>query len=54
MGSFFQNVWYGASDLLTQTWQWFNNLDREEWMIVLIIVCVCGFASLRGFSSRRI
>ncbi len=54
MGSFFENVWYHAADFPAQTWQWFNSLNREEWIVTLVIVCVCGFVSLLGFQSRRI
>jgi hypothetical protein len=54
MSSFFQNVWYRAADVPSQTWSWFSGLNREEWLVVLIIVCACGFVSLLGFQSRRL
>ncbi len=54
MSSFLQNLWYGAADVPSQTWQWFNSLNREEWMVMLVVVCVGGFVSLLGFHSRRI
>lgn len=37
---------------LHDTWAWFNNLNRDEWLIVLTVVCVMGFLCLRGHSSR--
>jgi hypothetical protein len=54
MSGFFQNVWNCATELPSNTWQWFNALKREEWMVVLVVVCVCGFVALLGFQSRRI
>jgi hypothetical protein len=54
MGSFFQDIWYHAGELPSETWQWFNKLNREEWMVALIVVCACGFVCMLGFNSRRI
>lgn len=54
MGSFLQDVWYRAAEMPTNTWQWFDSLNREEWMVTLIVVCACGFVSLLGFQSRRL
>jgi hypothetical protein len=54
MGSYFQDLWYRASEAPHDTWQWFNTLNREEWMVVLTVVCVCGFVCLLGFQSRRL
>lgn len=54
MGSFLEDIWYRATEAPSQTWQWFNCLNREEWMVVLAVVCACGFVSLLGFHSRRL
>jgi hypothetical protein len=54
MGSILQDVWRGAAEVPSQTWHWFNGLNREEWMVVLLVVCACGFVALLGFHSRRI
>ncbi len=54
MGSFFDSLWYSAAEAPAGTWQWFNGLNREEWLVVLAIVCACGFVSLLGFHSRRL
>jgi hypothetical protein len=54
MGSFFENIRYHASDASSQTWRWFNSLNREEWMVMLVVICACGFVSLLGFQSRRL
>ena len=54
MGSFFQDTWYHAANAPAETWNWFNSLSREEWLVVLIVVCAGGFVSLLGFQSRRI
>jgi hypothetical protein len=51
---FFESLWYHATELRGETWQWFAGLNREEWLVLLAIVCACGFMSLRGFHSRRI
>ncbi len=54
MGSFLQNLWYSAMDAPTNTWNWFNSLNREEWLVALVVVCAAGFVSLLGFQSRRL
>ena len=33
-------------------WQWFNSLTREEWVVVLGVVCVMGFFCMLGYGSR--
>jgi hypothetical protein len=54
MGSFFEELWYNAADLPGNTWGWFNGLNREEWMVVLVIVCVSGFVCMLGFRGNRL
>jgi hypothetical protein len=31
---------------------WFNSLDRQEWLAVLMIGMVLGFLCMRGYGSR--
>jgi hypothetical protein len=54
MGLTLQDIWYRVADAPSQTWHWFMNLNREEWMVTLVLVCAFGFVSLLGFQSRRI
>jgi hypothetical protein len=54
MGSELQDIWYGAAGVPSATWHWFMNLNREEWMVTLVVACAIGFVSLLGFQSRRI
>lgn len=54
MGSLFNSIYYRAADMPGETWQWFNGLNREEWMVVLAITFACGFVALLGFQARRI
>lgn len=54
MGSFFEDIYYRAAEAPSQTWDWFNGLNREEWTVVLIVVCVAGFVSLLGFQGKRL
>lgn len=54
MGSFFEDLWNRAAEAPSLTWDWFNSLNREEWLVVLIVICATGFVSLLGFQSRRI
>jgi hypothetical protein len=54
MGSFFVDLWYHTAEAPSQTWAWFNSLNREEWLVVLVVVCAFGFVSLLGFQSRRL
>jgi hypothetical protein len=35
------------------TWNWFNGLNREEWMVVLAIVAAAGFACMFGMHARK-
>jgi len=39
--------------LYRQAMQWFNSLDRQEWLLVLIFVVIAGFLCLRGMGSRK-
>jgi hypothetical protein len=54
MGSFFEALWCRAADAPSQTMDWLNSLSREEWLVVLVVVCAFGFISLLGFQSRRL
>ena len=54
MFSTVQDVWHSAAEAPSQAWHWFNTLNREEWMVTLIVVCVFGFVCLMGFQSKRI
>lgn len=54
MKTLFEDLWYGLSNAPSNTWQWFNGLDREEWMVVLAVVCACGFACMLGFRGNRL
>ena len=33
-------------------WDWFNRLNREEWVVVLVVVCALGFLCMLGYGSR--
>jgi len=54
MTSFFEHMTDRAGEIPGATWQWFNGLNREEWLVVLTVVCVCGFVALLGFRSNRL
>ncbi len=32
--------------------RWFNGLDRQEWVVVLVVGMVFGFLCMRGYGSR--
>jgi hypothetical protein len=32
--------------------RWFNKLDRQEWLIVLVVAMLFGFLCMRGYGSR--
>jgi hypothetical protein len=54
MNSFFQDVWDRAHQIPGDTWGWFNALNREEWLVVLVVVCACGFVCMLGFRGSRV
>lgn len=54
MGSFFVDLWSRATEMPGETWNWFDSLNREEWLVTLIAVCALGFVSLLGFRSQRL
>ena len=54
MWSFLESLYYRASDAPGATWNWFNTLNREQWLVVLVVACACGFVSLLGFNARRL
>jgi hypothetical protein len=39
-------------DVYRYAMRWFNGLDKQEWLLVLIAAVVIGFFALRGFGSR--
>ena len=51
-----QAIFGRVSDLVSSvkgdTWGWFTTLTREEWLVVLAVVCACGFVALLGYRSR--
>lgn len=34
------------------SWNWLNQLDRQEWLMLLLVGMVVGFFCMRGFGSR--
>jgi hypothetical protein len=54
MKSFVEDIWYGAAEVPGETWAWFNSLSREEWLVVLAVVCACGFVCMLGFRGSRV
>jgi hypothetical protein len=54
MSSLLDSIYSHAADAPSQTFQWFNTLSREEWMVVLAVTFACGFIALLGFQSRRL
>jgi len=54
MGRFFEDIWYTLCAVPGGTWQWFNSLNREEWLVVLAVVCACGFISMLGFRGSQV
>ncbi len=44
-------AWYDG--LMGSTWDWFNTLSRDEWILVLGVAAACGFLCMRGFGSRN-
>ncbi len=35
-----------------ETWGWFNQLNYQEWFLLLGIVAALGFLCMRGYGSR--
>ena len=54
MSRFLEDFWYRAANMPGETWGWFNSLNREEWLVVLTVVCACGFVSMLGFRGARL
>lgn len=50
---FIGGLWERTNDLPGHTWQWFNSLNREEWIVTLTVACVLGFLCLTGMRSHR-
>ena len=54
MDSLIENIRSRAAEVPSQTWHWFNSLNREEWFVVLVVVCAFGFVCMLGFNSKRV
>lgn len=33
-------------------WLWFDSLNRQEWLIVLFVCCLCGFLFMKSWGRR--
>lgn len=40
-------------EYLDVIWDWFNGLNRQDWLMVLLGVCLVGFTFMRGLGSRK-
>ena len=40
------------NDILNPILHWSGNLKSTHWMMIMVVVVVCGFFFLRGFGSR--
>ena len=40
------------SEIVNRAMRWVNNIDSQDWLIVLVVAVVLGFFMLRGFGSR--
>ena len=54
MNSIWDTIYDRTAELPGHTWNWFNALSREEWMVVLAITFAAGFVALLGFQTRRL
>jgi hypothetical protein len=54
MGEFLDLAWERSSAVTGDVWHWFGQLNREEWLVTLAVVCACGFVSLLGFRTQRL
>jgi hypothetical protein len=54
MNSVFEDLLDRANQIPGETWAWFNELNREEWLVVLMVVCACGFVCMLGFRGSRV
>lgn len=41
------------SGKVDDTWNWFNGLNRGEWMVVLAIVAATGFLCMLNMHTRK-
>ena len=39
-------------DLYIRAMHWVNNIDSQNWLLVLVAAVVLGFFMLQGFGSR--
>jgi hypothetical protein len=42
-----------ADRILQTSWSWISSLNKEEWLLLLIVVTALGFLCMRGFGSRK-
>jgi len=40
------------SDWYQQAWIWTSHLDKQQWLILLVLTTIAGFFCMRGFGSR--
>lgn len=52
MTAIFERMAGASSRVSGDVWDWFNRLNREEWIVVLAVVSVIGFLGMLGYGSR--
>jgi hypothetical protein len=52
MAAIFQRFVDALAETRGGIWDWFMRLNREEWVVVLAVVCVMGFLCMLGYGSR--
>jgi hypothetical protein len=43
--------WLG--NLSSESWQFIDALDRQEWLILLVVATSIGFFCMRGYGSNK-
>ena len=52
MNYYFDLIGQWIGEYQASTWDWFQGLDRQGWVMVLMGVTIFGVMCMRGFGSR--
>jgi hypothetical protein len=52
MSNLYDKLCGSVGEGISSGWQWVNQLDRQEWLMLLLVTAILGFVCMRGFGSR--
>ena len=46
-------IQHQISNCYSSTSEWMHHLDKQQWLVLLVLTTAAGFVCMRGFGSRQ-